>query len=76
MPKMIQVRNVDDEVHRVLRMRAALEWMSLSDYIKRDLEVSAKQPTVGELAAQIGSRGTSGMTAASIVAAVREARGE
>ncbi len=38
MSKMIQVRNVDDDVHRTLKTRAAAAGMSLSDYVKRDLE--------------------------------------
>lgn len=38
MSKMIQVRNVDDHVHRTLKTRAAAAGMSLSDYVKRDLE--------------------------------------
>ncbi len=37
MSKMIQIRNVPDEMHRELKMRAAAAGMSLSDYIKREL---------------------------------------
>jgi predicted HicB family RNase H-like nuclease len=43
MSKMIQIRNVPDEVHKTLKIRAAMEGLSLSDYIKRDLEELAKQ---------------------------------
>jgi len=32
MPKMIQLRNVPDDLHRKLKARAALTGMSLSDY--------------------------------------------
>src|SRR6476620_3773248 len=35
MSKMIQVRNVPDEMHRALKASAAAEGLSLSDYIKR-----------------------------------------
>lgn len=45
---MIQVRNVPDEVHRILKARAAREGMSLSDFIKRELEHSAERPTMRE----------------------------
>lgn len=38
MSKMIQIRNVSDEVHAELRSRAARAGMSLSDYLKRELE--------------------------------------
>ena len=37
MSKMIQIRNVPDELHRSLKMRAAAAGMNLSDYIKREL---------------------------------------
>ena len=38
MSKMIQVREVPEQVHSILKARAAREGMSLSDYIKRELE--------------------------------------
>jgi len=41
MSKMIQVRNVPDDVHRALKARAAAAGMSLSDYVKQDLEAAA-----------------------------------
>ena len=37
MSKMIQIRNVPDELHRALKVSAAAEGMSLSDFIKREL---------------------------------------
>ena len=40
MSRMIQVRDVADHVHSTLKSRAAREGMSLSDYIKRKLELS------------------------------------
>jgi plasmid stability protein len=45
---MVQVRNVPDHVHRILKARAAREGMSLSDFIKRELEHSAERPTMQE----------------------------
>ena len=45
---MIQVRDVPDDVHSILKARAAREGMSLSDYIKRELEHSAERPTMRE----------------------------
>ena len=48
MSKMIQVRDVPDQVHSTLKARAAGEGMSLSDFIKRELERSAEQPTMRE----------------------------
>jgi antitoxin FitA len=45
---MIQVRDVPEGLHRVLKSRAATEGMSLSDYIKRELQRIAEKPTLRE----------------------------
>ena len=48
MSKMIQVRDVPDNVHRTLKARAAREGMSLSDLIKRELSRAAERPSMRE----------------------------
>jgi plasmid stability protein len=48
MSKMIQVRDVPEQVHGTLKARAAREGMSLSDYIKRELERTAERPSMHE----------------------------
>jgi plasmid stability protein len=48
MSKMIQVRDVPDQVHSTLKARAAREGMSLSDFIKKELERTAERPTMRE----------------------------
>jgi antitoxin FitA len=48
MSKMIQVRDVPESVHATLKSRAAREGMSLSDFIKRELEQMAARPTMRE----------------------------
>jgi plasmid stability protein len=48
MSKMIQVRDVPDQVHSTLKARAAREGMSLSDYIKRELQRAAERPSMRE----------------------------
>lgn len=48
MSKMIQVRDVPESVHVTLKSRAAREGMSLSDFIKRELERVAERPTMQE----------------------------
>ncbi len=50
---MIQIRNVPEETHRRLKARAAMEGMSMSDYILRELERLAGMPTIRELADRI-----------------------
>ena len=45
---MIQVRDVPEQVHRTLKARAAREGMSLSEFIKRELERAVERPTMRE----------------------------
>ena len=53
---MIQLRHVPDELHRKLKARAALEGMSLSDYLLKEIEEAASYPTVMELRQQLAGR--------------------
>jgi antitoxin FitA len=48
MSKMVQIRDVPDDVHSTLKARAAREGMSLSDLIKRELERTAQRPSMQE----------------------------
>ncbi len=48
MSKMVQIRAVPDAVHSTLKARAAREGMSLSDFIKRELERIAERPSMQE----------------------------
>lgn len=45
---MIQVRDVPEELHSILKARAAREGMSLSDFIKRELKHVAERPSMRE----------------------------
>ncbi len=74
MSTMIQVRNVPDEVHRTLKMRAAAAGMSLSDYVKRDLVQAASAPTIEEIDARVRARGPSRVRAHTILSALHEVR--
>lgn len=56
MSKMIQVRNVPDDVHRKLKARAALAGTSLSEYLLRELRRAADRPTPEELRARLEAR--------------------
>jgi hypothetical protein len=55
MAKMIQIRHVPDALHRRLGARAALAGMTLSDYVRRELERSASQLSPAELRARLAS---------------------
>ena len=64
MTKMIQIRNVPDELHRKLKVRAAQEGMTLSDYLLSEVEQIAEKPTLRELIEAIPRRaGRSGRAA-------------
>jgi antitoxin FitA len=56
MPRMIQVRNVPDELHRILKVRAAERGMTLSDYLLVELEAIADKPSLAELTERILQR--------------------
>ncbi len=48
MSKIVQIRDVPDDVHSTLKARAAREGMSLSDFIKRELKRAAQRPSMQE----------------------------
>ncbi|MCP4681654.1 MAG: hypothetical protein GY864_04920 [Desulfobacterales bacterium] len=56
MPKMVQIRNVPDSLHRKLKARAALEGMSLSDYLMAEILRSAERPSVKKLRERLSKR--------------------
>jgi plasmid stability protein len=58
MSKMIQLRHVPDDLHRKLKARAALEGLSLSDYLLREARRIADRPTAAELKERIARRAT------------------
>ncbi len=71
--KTIQVRNVPDDVHRTLRIRAAAAGMSLSDFALSELERLARHPPVAELLTRARSR-SGGASISSIITAIRTGR--
>jgi antitoxin FitA len=56
MSVMVQIRNVPSGLHRELKARAALEGMSLSDYLLRELRQSLDRPTLDEFRKRPASR--------------------
>lgn len=53
---MIQIRNMPDEMHRILKSRAAAQGLSLSDYLIQELRKSAEVPTIQEWLERVRSR--------------------
>ena len=56
MSRMIQVRNVPDDVHRTLKAQAALAGMSLSDFLLAEIRRVAERPTLAELRERLRRR--------------------
>lgn len=56
MSKMIQIRNVPDDLHREVKARAARAGMSLSDFLLRELEQMVEAPPVEEILARVAGR--------------------
>lgn len=71
--KTIQIRNVPDDVHAVLRARAAAAGLSLSDFALDQLERVAMYPPVPEVLARASAR-SGGASAAAVIRAVRAER--
>jgi plasmid stability protein len=71
---LIQIRNVPEETHRVLKARAALKGRTLSDYLREELVDLAERPTPEEIWKRIEERPTVDFSAAEAIRAEREAR--
>lgn len=53
MSVMIQIRNVPEDLHRVLKARAAMEGKSLSDYLLGEIRAVTDKPTMTEMRARL-----------------------
>ena len=51
---MLQVRNMPDEMHRLLKARAAMAGVSMSDYVLRELQRALERPERAELLRRLG----------------------
>ena len=73
---MVQIRNVPAEFHRRLKARAAIEGMSMSDYILREIGKALDRPTRQEVLDRLRSRPLRRLrpSAATVLRAERNAR--
>jgi plasmid stability protein len=53
---MVQIRNVPPEFHRRLKARAAMEGMSMSDFILREMGKTLERPMRQEVLERIRAR--------------------
>jgi plasmid stability protein len=71
----IQIRDVPDDVHAVLRTRAAAAGMSMSEYLRSELITLAARPTLDEVLARAQAR-PGGVPRQVIVDTIRDMRGD
>ncbi|MEW6321479.1 MAG: hypothetical protein AB1635_10360 [Acidobacteriota bacterium] len=76
MSKMVQIRNVPAEFHRRLKARAAVEGMSMSDYVLREVGKALDRPTRAEVLDRLRRRPARKLAvrAADVIRAERNAR--
>jgi plasmid stability protein len=76
MPKMIQLRHVPDDLHRKLKASAAMDGLSLSDYILREVRQFADKPTMSEMMERLARREPVNMKTSpvEILRAIRDGR--
>jgi plasmid stability protein len=56
MPKMIQLRGIPDALHRQLKARAALEGLSLSTFLSREVSKIVQRPSLQEMRDRLAAR--------------------
>ncbi len=76
MARTLQVRNVPDDVHRALKVRAAAEGIGLSNLVLAELTRMAERPSRQELLNRLKRRSavTLDSSVAEIIAAERHSR--
>ena len=75
MPKMIQIRNVPDDIHGALVERAERAGMSLSGFLLREVTKVAERPSLDDILARAEQRKPLKPLAQSSVEIIRELRG-
>lgn len=73
MTKMVQIRNLPERTHRVLKARAALEGTTLSQYLVAELNALAERPSQAELLARLAAQ-AGRVSTRDVVAAVHAGR--
>lgn len=73
---MVQIRNVPSEFHRRLEARAAMEGMSMSDYILREVGKALERPMRQEVLERLRTRPVRrrARSAAGVIRSERDAR--
>lgn len=70
----VQIKDVPEETHRVLRQRAALAHQSLQEYLRSRLIAEASRPSIDEMIDRIDQRIGTQLSLARAAELVREDR--
>jgi len=70
----IQIKDVPEQAHAVLRQRAAAAHQSLQEYLRSLLIAEASQPSLDEVLDRAGGRSGGSVPLKTAVAAVRDDR--
>lgn len=70
----VQIKDVPDETHNVLRQRAAAAHQSLQEYLRARLIAEAASPTLEEVLDRVGGRTGGTLSLEVAVATLREDR--
>lgn len=70
----IQIKDVPDDTHAVLKVRAAAAGQSLQEYLRGRLIEEAGAPTVDEILARAGGRAGGSVPFSAAASAVEEER--
>jgi len=75
MSRVIKIHNVPEGMHRILKARAAMAGMSLSDFLLAEMRNLAERPTISELRDRVRRRApiAAGVSAAATVRHKRDA---
>jgi antitoxin FitA len=76
MNKHVQIRNLPEKTHRKLKARAASEGMTMSDYLRLEIERLVSRPSMKEWLDMVRKRQPMAInqTAASIIREERDSR--
>lgn len=73
---MVQIRSVPEDLHRRLKARAAIEGISMSEFVLREIKKALDRPTREEVLARLQARPVRQIRrpAADVIRAERDAR--
>jgi plasmid stability protein len=75
MPNVL-IRNIPDDVHQILVMRAEQAGQSLQQYLVSTLTISARTPTMSEVIRNIATSDLGDFTREQVLASISEGRDE